>query len=128
MKEFKLNSGSVLKVGHTPFSVSKALYQAVLKELKGLKVNSTDDLALFLKDFVCVGFSSQEIEKALVECFKRCTLNDLKIDDQTFEPDERREDYVPVCVEVVKENILPFMKSLFVESQRLLAMADGIRK
>ncbi len=117
MKEIKLPSGAVLKITPSPFSDSRALYQAILKEAKDIPINSKVDMAAVYKDLFCIGFSSPEIEKCLWACFQRCTYNagngDLRIDEKTFEPVERRDDYMKVCMEVTKENVLPFVKSLY---------------
>ncbi len=119
MREVKLPSGAVLKIQPAPFAVAKSLYQALLKEMKGIAIGPQSNMQDMFKDAFCIGLSSLEIEACLWECFKRCTYNggagDLKIDDQTFEPVERRDDYVKVCVEVGRENVLPFGKSLYAE-------------
>jgi hypothetical protein len=133
MKEIKLPSGNILRIVPAPFAVSKALYQAVLREMKGVALDSKMELSTLYKDLFCVGFSSREIEACLWECFKRCTYDcgkgDLKIDDSTFEPTETREDYLVICMEVAKENILPFGKSLFAEYQKALnEMEKGFPK
>lgn len=129
MREVKLPSGAVLKVAASPFAVSKALYQALLKELRAVPVSSKTDMASLYKDLFCVGFSSPAIEACLWECFKRCTYDcgkgELKIDEQTFEPVKNRDDYMRVCAEVAQENILPFAKSLYAEYQRALVMTEG---
>ena len=44
----------------------------------------------------------------------------LKIDKDTFEPVENREDYIQVCLEVIKENVAPFLKSLFAEYRQFM--------
>lgn len=128
IKEIKLPSGAILKIQVAPFAASKALYQALLKELKLVEIDSKTEVASIYKDLFCIGFSSPEIEKCLWECFKRCTLDtgagDLKIDDQTFEPVERRDDYMAVCMAVTKENVLPFAKSLYAEYQIMLATLE----
>lgn len=125
MKECKLPSGATLKITPSPFAISKSLYQAILKEAKGIAVGSGTEMASLYKELFCIGFSSPEIEKALWECFKRCTYNggngDLRIDESTFEPVEARADYMTVCMEVAKENVGPFVNSLFAEYQRILA-------
>lgn len=125
MKEIKLPSGAVLKISHTPFAISKALYQAVLEEAKQLKFETGRDLGDILKDVFCLGFSSKRIEAALYECFKRCTYNDgkgdFKIDETTFESMEARQDYTLVCIEVAHENVSPFMNGLSAGSKRILA-------
>lgn len=123
MREVKLPSGAVLKITVSPFTTAKNLYQALLKELKNVQISTKTELASIYKELFCIGFSSPEIEACLWECFKRCTYNggagDLKIDDQTFEPVERRDDYMMVCMEVAKDNILPFAKSLYAEYLRI---------
>ena len=65
------------------------------------------------KDLFCTFLASKKIEAALAECMKRVTYNGLKITEDTFEPVEARDDYLTVCVEVTRENVVPFMKSLF---------------
>lgn len=128
MREVELPSGATLKITCAEFVVSKALYQAVIKELRGVKGEKVEDL---LKEVFCAGFSSPEIEACLWECFKRCMYNsgagNLQITTDTFEPVERRDDYMKVCVEVAKENILPFVKSLYAEFQHFLLMVGSIQ-
>lgn len=129
MKEVKLPSGATLKITPSPFKDAKSLYQAILKEAKGVSINSKTEMAEIFKNLFCIGFSSEEIERHLWVCFSRCTYNggkgDLKIDADTFEPIEARDDYMQACMEVAKENILPFVKSLYAEYQRMLAMTEN---
>lgn len=131
LREVKLPSGATLKLNPSPFAISKALYQAMLKELKDITISDIKDADL-MKSFFCVGFSSIEIEALIWECFKRCTYNagngDLRIDIDTFEPVERRQDYLAVCAEVAKENIDPFARSLYAEYKRYMEMTVNIRK
>lgn len=124
MREVKLPSGATLKVKAAPFSDSKALYQAVLKEMRGVELKSETRTMELYKNLFCAGFSSKEIESTLVPCLERCTYNDHKIGPDTFEADKAREDYVTVCVEVAKENISPFLKSLYAECQRISVMFE----
>jgi hypothetical protein len=124
LEPIKLPSGAILKIQVAEFAVAKALYQAVLEELKSVNVSSQSDLASIFKDLACIGLSSRKIEACLNDCFKRCTIDqgsgDLKIDKDTFEPVERRDDYLTVCVEVAKANIGPFAKSLYAEYKAFL--------
>ncbi len=121
MKEVKLPSGAVIKINPAPFADARALYQSVLEEVKGITIFSATEMTSVYKDLFCAGFSSKKIELCLWECMKRCTYNnnsgsgDMKIDQQTFEPISAREDYITVCMEVAKENINPFVKSLYAE-------------
>lgn len=129
MKEVKLPSGAVLKITLSPFKEAKALYQAILKEAKSVGVSKDMDVVALYKELFCVGFSSEEVEKHMWVCFQRCTYNsgkgDLRIDESTFEPLEARADYMQVCIEVMKENVLPFVKSLYAEYQRIIATSEN---
>lgn len=122
MKDVELPSGAVLKIQVGSFAESKALYQAFLEEVRGIQLMASAEIMNVFKDLACAAFSSKKIEAAMEPCLKRCLYNDGKIDKNTFEPTEAREDYMAVCVEVARENITPFLKSLSVEYQKFLAM------
>lgn len=128
MKEIKMPSGATLKVAPSPFADSKALFQALMKEFKGITFGAKVELAAIIKDILCTGIYSVEVERCLTVCMGRCIYSDergnLKIDADTFEPAKAREDYLPACVEIAKENVLPFGKSLYAVYQRALAMID----
>lgn len=132
MKEVKLPSGATLKIALPPFEVSWALYQTILREAKTVAIVSKTEMASVYKDLFCIGFSSKEIERDLRECFKFCHYVDkrgeLKIDKDTFEPVEARNDYMSVCMEVAKENVLPFVKSLYAEYGTFLTMIINDQK
>lgn len=111
-----LPSGAELEITLAPFADSKALYQAMLEEAKTLKIDDTAEVdANLYKDLFCTGLSSKKIEAALTVCMKRATYNGMKITDDVFEPVEARDDYLIVCMEVARENITPFTKSLFAQ-------------
>lgn len=121
LKTVKLPSGAELKLHAAPFADSKALLQAVLEESKGLRLDGNSDIDVNLwKDLVCVGFSSKKIEACLAKCMERALVDGQRIDDKTFEPLERRDDYMSVCYEVAKENLLPFTKSLYAQYSQVL--------
>lgn len=126
MKEIDLPSGAKLKITLAPFADARDLYQAMLEEMKNINFTSSSDVSQVLKEFICYGFSSKRIEVCLEKCFTRCLYNsgngDLKIDKSTFEPVEARDDYLTVCLEVAKENIFPFTKSLYAKYQPFIEM------
>jgi hypothetical protein len=118
MREVKLPSGAILRVVEAPFVESNALHQAVLAELKGVPFGENTGMEMIMKELVCAGFSSKAIEKALFKCMERCLYipegeNPDKVNYATFDPAERRGDYVQVCMEVATDNIGPFLKSLY---------------
>lgn len=124
-REVKLPSGAVLKIQVAPFAVSKSLYQAMLKEMKPLKIDSDMQLHQLFKDLFCAGFTSPEIDRCLGECFKSCTYaigqGELKLTEEILEPVERRADYLTICIEVVKDNVAPFTRSLYADYKRMSA-------
>lgn len=121
LREVKLPSGRVLKITVAPFDDSRTLYQSVLEEVKGLKLDPEAEIDVNLfKDLFCVGLSSKKIEKALWKCFERATIDDLKVNNDLFEAVEHRDDYMAACFEVAKENIQPFTKSLFAQYAQIL--------
>jgi len=114
MKKVKLPSGADLEITLAPFSEAKALYQAFLKELKTLKIDAETEMDYnFIKDIICSGLSSKEVDEALSVCMGRATYKKLKIDDDTFEDEIARGDYLVVCYEVARANLEPFTKGLF---------------
>lgn len=110
MREYTCPSGAKLIVNESPFADAKALWQALMKEMKDQEINA--------QSVLCTGFTSPAVETALRKCLARCQYtgtngSPLKIDDGSFEPSACREDYVPVCIEVTMENVNPFLKSLY---------------
>lgn len=123
----KLPSGAELRITLAPFADSKALYQAMLEEMKVLKIDPSAQIENLVKDIFCIGLSSQKVEAALKVCLARATYNKIRIDENTFEPEEARQDYIPLCFNVATENIRPFMKSLYAEFSRIKGMLEKVQ-
>ena len=125
-REVKLPSGALIRIQPAPFKASKALYQSLLVELKAVSLDLKSELASLYKDLLCTAFSSPVVEAALWDCMKCCTYDSagakIKVTESTFEPVEARGDYLIACVEVAKDNIAPFMKSLYAVYQDLAGM------
>ncbi len=122
----KLPSQAELKITPAPFAEAKALYQAILAEAKGTRIDFTTDIDMnFMKDLACLAFSSKSIEDAVMVCMKRALYNGKNINQDTFEPEEAREDYIPAMVEIAKVNIAPFMKSLYAQLRALPALIQS---
>jgi hypothetical protein len=125
MKEIKLSSGKILKIGNVPFAEAKDLFQSILEVSKGIPFDTSKDYAAIVKDVLCFGFSSKKIETCLWVCLARCTYNDLKIVESTFEPMEAREDFIDACMEVAQEVLAPFMKSLYAKLNLVITMMQN---
>jgi hypothetical protein len=130
MKEISLPSGAVLKIQLAPFADSKRLLNALLEEAGALELDLESDINFSLiKNIVCKAFPSDKIDKALAECMKRCLYDDTRITSTTFEPEDARQDYMVVCFEVAKANVMPFMKSLAQKlSKAMEALVGTINK
>lgn len=116
--EVKLPSGANLRIQIAEFAVSKALAQALSKELNIVSLKMDAGLPEFMKQLFCESFSSPTIEKCIWDCMERCTINKIKITKDSFEPIEARGDYLEVLLEVAKANVAPFTKSLFAQYQK----------
>ena len=107
-----LPSGAELTVNVAPFKDAKALFQAMAREWKelgpGIMDNPKGMSSMFLS-----AFSSSDVEKALWPCMSRSLYNGEKITQDSFENEEARQDFIPACLEIVSENIVPFTKGLF---------------
>lgn len=117
----KLPSGAELTITLAPYEDALALQDAVLEEVRGIKFDPKAEIDVnFRKDMFCVLMSSKKIRAALDPCLKRALYDKKHITKDTFEPVEARQDYISVCMEVAKENILPFLKSLSAEYAQVL--------
>lgn len=122
MKEVKLPSGAVLRIDSAPFENSKALYQAILEELRAVPIVGKSEVEEMLKNMACATFSSKKVEAMTWACMEKVLYNNLRVSKDTFEPVEARGDYIVVCSEVIKENVSPFMKSLYAEFGQVLGL------
>lgn len=123
MKEITLESGRKLRISPAPFPLAKNLYQAVTEELKIVSLDPQAQVDVnFYKNLFCSGLSSKRIDSALAECLKRALYEGGPITEDTWEPVAAREDYLQVCFEVAKENLLPFTKSLYAKYYHILEM------
>ena len=117
-----LPSGAELVVGLAPFEDGNELFMAFTDELKSIKFDKDTELDIyFFKDLMLHGFSSKKIEAAMWKCMARTTYDKLKITKSTFEPEKARQDYVMVCVEVLRENLFPFVSGLYAQSREMFS-------
>ncbi len=121
-----LKSGSELQVSIAPFAAGNRLLKTVAKELSAVEFNmdfgeidlskiSTKDINT-LKNAVFRLLQSDDVEKSVMECMRRCLYNGQSIQPNTFESESARQDYLPVAWEVMKANLLPFFSGLALPS------------
>ena len=112
----KLPSGRELKITLSDFTTGYNLKKSFLKTVKNLDLDFDKDMDFnFLKDVVCEGLTSDDLEHWMWECAKKATIDDIKMTKDSFEKEEHREDYIVCFYEVVKRNLAPFGKSLFAQ-------------
>ena len=119
-----LKSGSTLEIGIASFASGNRLMKTVARELAAVSfdfnLSNFSDLSgqdiNVLKNAVFQLLQSDALEAALMECAKKSLYNGEKITPQTFEPEDARQDYMPVAWEVMKANLSPFFKGLDLSS------------
>lgn len=131
MKQITLPSGSILELDSAPFQEACRLRRIVAAELKAVSLSGLDsdaDISLkalaslsgptleVLKGTVCQVLASEALESAVFSCAAKSLLNGQRITRDTFEPENMRQDYLPVAWEVVKHTLAPFFASLDLRS------------
>jgi hypothetical protein len=129
LRKKTLPSGAVLSMNVAPFKEAKALYQALMKELRSIPIKSDTEFAELWKNLYTAGFSSKEVEEALVACMGTCTYNtgpgQEKLTMAVFEDEKNRVDYEDVCIALVEINVLPFANRLYAQYKQLLTVPNG---
>lgn len=125
-KEFKGENGARIVINSASFKEATALKKAIEKELlktnisfdaKSLQeINEKYSMMEFIniaKNFIFSCETSEEFERVLFDCLKHCTYDNIQIKEQLFDDvPEAREDYYMIIFGCIKENIIPFFKSL----------------
>lgn len=116
-----LESGAILTIQIAPFSLGWKLSQVIARELAQvrLELDASVDLKKLggndvntLKNVAFQLLQSETLERAVFACMEKCLYNGQRITAQTFEPEDARQDYLPVAWEVIKVNLRPFVKNL----------------
>ena len=128
MHEFKGVNGKKIVINCSSMKTVKKLRKALAKEL--LKVNidvgnpaSLKELNGTFKDTnkwlnifkeILLGLeTSEEFDEVISECLRDCTYDNIMITEDLFDnKEEARADYDRIVMEVVKENLRPFLKGV----------------
>lgn len=142
MKTVTLKSGSTLEVQQAGFLDGWFLTQAVSEELAkalpGLKMeNAQAKVEELLNQDIDVGkllsiilqlVSSKKVFELLWPCLAPCLYNSEKIARETFNEEKAREDFLPCVIEILKVNVVPFIKGLSLSSMTGQARKSGSQK
>jgi hypothetical protein len=110
--EFISKSGAKIVINPAPWKDAKQLKKAVERELAAGGMNDLFKVALLLD-------SSDVVEAALMPCLIRCTRNDIKITDSTFDDVDARQDYHEIAVECWRVNNGPLVESLSSQLEKM---------
>lgn len=128
MKEFKSSTGKKIVINCASMKNAKRLRKALANEL--LKVNidvgnpkDLSELSNTFKDTnkwlnifkeILLGLeTSEDFDNVISDCMKECTYDNIMITEDLFDDKpEMREDYDRIVMEVVKENLRPFLKGV----------------
>jgi len=125
MLKFEAPSGAKVEVTLSDYSTSCDLMKAVLRAIRqggvGSKIPENIQLSDLSKltnanlqdlggfaDAVIDVITSKEVEELIFKCMERCTYKDERISRSTFEPEDRRGDFLFIAWEVGKANVRPF--------------------
>lgn len=129
-----LESGAKLEITLAPFLEGERLFSAVADCLKKVNIDGNKEVEDYmninnLKDAFLTCISSKELKDAIIQCAKRCTYNGQRITSWDFFEDVNvRQDYLPVCWEICKFNLLPFTRNLFAKLNSITGMTKIIQK
>ena len=128
MKEFKGLSGGKIVINCSSMSNVKKLRKALAVELKKVNIDVGDPKNLaelsgtfkdtnkwinIFKDVLLGLETSESFDNIIMECMKDCTYDNIMITESFFDDKpEARQDYDRIVMEVVKENLAPFLKGV----------------
>lgn len=129
MKQLKGTTGKIITINPAKFKHTKLLRECIARELMKHKIDignpktleqisknikeNIGELINLLKDVLLGLETSQEFNNVIWLCLQECTYDNAMITEQLFDDiPEYREDYDLIVMEVVKENLRPFLKSL----------------
>jgi hypothetical protein len=113
MPTITVPSGAKVVINLAPWKDAKNLKKALEREAAAagnvpMNFMETSALLTLLKID-----GSDAVDAALWPCLVRCTRNDVKIVEETFDEAEARKDYYDIIQACVKENLGPLVESLF---------------
>lgn len=114
-QEFTSKSGAKIVIAVAPWKAAKELKRAIEAEAARNSLPkdfSLDDLSPLFSIALKVD-SCPEVDAALWPCLIRCTRNDVKITESTFDDQEARKDYYEIITACVRENFRPFVADLY---------------
>lgn len=112
MTEFTAPSGAIVVINPAPWKDAKMLKKAIEKEISISDVSFDFLSASSFLSMLKID-SSDGVDAALWPCLVRCTRNNEKIVESTFDSAEARADYYDIIIACIKENLSPLVESLF---------------
>lgn len=109
---------SKLNITKAPFDDAFDLQDSIASALKGNGISMdsgedvlNSDVSGFI-DAALSTISNKSVRENLFRCANRATYDNNVINKDFFEKEENRELYYPIMIEIIKENVGPFMRGL----------------
>ena len=126
MREVKLDEKYTLKVAVSSYENASRLKDLFLNALKvkGIdfssiksiedvkKIDMDSDFVMAIVNCIRDIETNDEITKQVIKCAEKCVINKNKVTEDTFENPELWPHMVEIKIEVIKENVYPFLKNL----------------
>ncbi len=106
-----------LRITLSSFEDAFELQDSIARALKGngLDIPEGKDVDINISTFLDAALSTianKEVRICLFKCAEKALYGEDKIDNDFFEAKENRELYYPIMMEILKENVGPFMNGL----------------
>lgn len=126
MADFQVSSGAKVNIKIASFGEVMRFKNAIQKAFSksGIKFELSDNIS-DLTQIVMLIDSDDDVFRCLFECLKKCTYNGEKITENTFEPEDARQDYYDIVIECLKVNFSPFLKGLASKWNTLSSVVKG---
>lgn len=125
MKNANLESGRILVISTPPFKERQEMLDAVLVEVKGVKLDKGIDFDTnFIKDMICTLLTSKRVTSAFRKILGRCTLDGDRITEKIIEQESYAEDYVEIFSTVVLTIVSPFLSKVPVVLEKVINSLD----
>lgn len=121
--EIQTKSGAAVVINSAPFEDALALNNLVAPYLTVIQTFADGNANIRMDDLSKImveAATNVQIQRQVMQCLKRCTYKGQAISAATFEDSQARADYYEVVAGCIKENVTPFVESLFSQFSALL--------
>ena len=129
---------SKLKITKSSFDIAFDLQDAMAEAMKGNGISVPGDVLEKgqeadidmggIIDAALSTISNKKVRECLFACAEKALYGDYKVNKDFFDKEENRELFYPIMIEIIKENVGPFMKGLLSSFGGLLGNLGSLPK